>query len=141
LQPEGCGTLLYVLYEALSGTPVAAVQLDHPTADELVAWLQPYQELPFPVLATLSDGEDTIIAALRTCWPAAPHQRCQEHFLANLAEPVLDVDTQLRQRMREDLGSLPAVPTQSESPVTVVSDGPSTSPPFCPTLHISETES
>ena len=141
LQPEGCGTLLYVLYEALSGTPVAAVQLDHPTADELVAWLQPYRELPFPVLATLSDGEDTIIAALRTCWPAAPHQRCQEHFLANLAEPVLDVDTQLRQRMREDLGGLPAVPTQSESPVTVVSDGPSTSPPFCPTLHISETES
>ncbi len=76
LQPEGHGTLLYVLYEVLSGTPVAAAQLDHPTADELVKWLKPYQELFYPVLATLSDGEGTIIAALKTCWPDAPRQRC-----------------------------------------------------------------
>ena len=38
LQPEGSGTLLYVLYEVLSGTPVAGAQLDHPTADELQEW-------------------------------------------------------------------------------------------------------
>jgi hypothetical protein len=110
LQPEGHGSLLYVLYEVLSGTPVTGVQLEHATADELVRWLQPYQELPYPVLATLSDGEDAIIAALEQCWPAAPRQRCQEHFLANLAEPVLAVDAQLRQQMRDDLGGLPAVP-------------------------------
>ncbi len=76
LQPEGHGTLLYVLYEVLSGTPVAAAQFAHPTADELVKWLKPYQELFYPVLATLSDGEGTIIAALKTCWPDAPRQRC-----------------------------------------------------------------
>ena len=35
-------TLLYALHEVLGGTPVAGVQLDHPTEDELVAWLQPY---------------------------------------------------------------------------------------------------
>lgn len=52
LQPKGHGTLLYVLYEVLSGTPVAGVQLDHPTADELVEWLKSYQELPYKVLAT-----------------------------------------------------------------------------------------
>lgn len=60
LQTEGHGTLLYVLYEVLSGTPVAALQADHPTADELVKWMQPYRELPFKVLATLSGGEDTL---------------------------------------------------------------------------------
>jgi hypothetical protein len=64
LQPEGHGPLLYVLYEVLSGTPVAGVQLDHPTADDLVAWLRPYQALPYQVLATLSDGEKAIMAAL-----------------------------------------------------------------------------
>ena len=131
LQPEGHGTLLYVLYEVLSGTPVAAVQSDHPTTDELVEWLQPYRELPFAVLATLSDGEDTIIAALKTCWPEAPHQRCQEHVLANLAEPALEVDTQLRKRMRDDLGGLSAVPTQCESSVTLLNEGrPVSAPPF-----------
>ena len=29
LKLEGCGSLLYVLYEALSSTPVAALQVEH----------------------------------------------------------------------------------------------------------------
>ena len=110
LQPEGYGTLLYVLYEVLSGRPVAAWQSEHVTKQELVDWLQPYTELPFQVLATLSDGEDTLIAALKACWPQAPHQRCQAHFLNNLAEAVLDYDDHLRKNMRQDLGGLPGVP-------------------------------
>jgi len=135
LQPEGCGTALYVLYEALSGTPVSAIQLDHPTAEELSVWLKPYQKLPFPLLATLSDGEEAIIAAMKTTWPAAPHQRCQAHFLSNLAEPVLAVDTQLRKHMQEDLGGLPPVPAQSPAPekaaTSVKSEPPVVAPPFC----------
>ena len=110
LQPEGSGTLLYVLYEVLSETPVAAAQLTHASTQTLCDWLQPYRSLPFAALATLSDGEEAIIAALKTCWPAAPHQRCQAHFLNNLVEPVLNLDTKLRQQMRVDLGSLPKVP-------------------------------
>jgi hypothetical protein len=115
LQPEGHGSLLYVLYEALSGTPVGAMQMEQATAEKLSAWLQAYQG--YPVLATLSDGEDTLIAALKRTWAEAPHQRCQEHFLANLAEAVLDYDTQLRQAMRQNLGGLPQVPQNAqESP-------------------------
>jgi hypothetical protein len=134
LQPEGHGTLLYVLYEVLSGTPVAGIQIDHPTADDLVAWLGPYRALPYKVLATLSDGEKAIIAALETCWPDAPRQRCQEHYLGNLAEPVLKVDGKLQEWMRNDLGGLPAVPTEPETPP--VEDGSEQSmptSPFCKT--------
>jgi hypothetical protein len=110
LQPEGDGTLLYVLYEVLSGKPIAALQSVHVSEQELAEWLKPYQDLPFPVLATLSDGEASLVATLKSCWPQAPHQRCQAHFLSNLAEEVLDYDDQLRQNMRQDLGGLPAVP-------------------------------
>lgn len=124
LQPEGHGTLLYVLYEVLSGTPVAALQADHPTTDELVAWLQPYRTLPYAALATLSDGEDTLIAALKTCWPDAPHQRCQEHVLGNIAEGALKEDSRLRKQMREDLGGLAKVPMQCEAEVTLPNEGP-----------------
>lgn len=124
LQPEGHGTLLYVLYEVLSETPVSGIQLNHASTDQLCQWLKPYQEMPFDVLATLSDGEEAIISAMKTCWPQAPHQRCQSHFLGNLAEPVLEVDTRLRKRLREELGGLPAVPAQSDP-------SPGTSPPFC----------
>ena len=113
LQPEGHGSLLYVLYEVLSGKPVAALQREHLTEAELVEWLQPYQALPFQVMATLSDGEVTLVAALKSCWPEAPHQRCQAHFLNNLAEAVLDYDDQLRKNMRQDLGGLPPVPENS----------------------------
>jgi hypothetical protein len=159
LQPEGHGTLLYVLYEVLSGTPVAALQADHPTADELVEWMQAYRELPFKVLATLSDGEETLMAALKRCWPDAPHQRCQEHILGNLAEPVLEVDARLRQRMRDELGGLPAVPAEPASLVTGVREGqpaasspsepaamplrggrPTPAPPFCLPLGDDETQ-
>ena len=113
LQPEGHGSLLYVLYEVLSGKPVAALQREHLTEAELFEWLRPYQALPFEVLATLSDGEVTLVAALKSCWPEAPHQRCQAHFLNNLAEAVLDYDDQLRKNMRQNLGGLPPVPENS----------------------------
>jgi len=113
LQPEGCGSLLYVLYEVLSGTVVSAIQLEHASADRLAEWLQAYRQ--YPVLATLSDGEDTLIAALKKVWPAAPHQRCQEHFLGNVAEEVLDYDDQLRQDMRQSLGGLPKAKQNSGS--------------------------
>ena len=82
------------------------------TAEKLCEWLQEYQA--YPVLATLSDGEDTIIAALKKTWPEAPHQRCQEHFLANLTEAVMDYDTQLRQAMRQNLGGLPKAPKEAK---------------------------
>jgi hypothetical protein len=132
LKPEGHGTLLYVLYEVLSETPVGARVLDHPTADELAEWLRPYQALPFPVLATLSDGEEAILAAFRTCWPGVRPQRCQSHWLSNAAEPVLKVDTQLREQMRQDLGGLPAVPEQAEMPAQPTPSEPSPeAPPFC----------
>ncbi|MBD2215347.1 hypothetical protein H6G27_36925 [Nostoc linckia FACHB-104] len=43
LQPEGHGTLLYVLYEVLSGTAVSAIQLPQAPGQQLIEWLQPYQ--------------------------------------------------------------------------------------------------
>jgi hypothetical protein len=133
LQPEGHGTLLYVLYEVLSETAVGALQLDHPPAEELVAWMRPYQALPFPVLATLSDGEEAIVAALRSCWPSARLQRCQAHFLSNLAESVLPVDTLLREQLRADLGGLPAVPERAEAPLVAdaTANPPVEASPFC----------
>lgn len=114
LKPDGHGTWLYVLYEVLKGTPVSALQSDHPTAEELGKWLKPYRDLPYEVLATLSDGEDAIIAAFEASWPNAAHQRCQEHALGNIVEPVLKYDARLRQQMRQDLGGLPAVPELAE---------------------------
>jgi hypothetical protein len=124
MQPEMDGILLYVLYEVLSSTPVGAIQLTHPTQAALLAWLKPYRELPYPALATLSDGEKAIIEALQTSWPSAPHQRCQVHFLNNLVEGVLAYDTELGEWMRQDMGGLPKAPTRTQG------QGEDPPPPF-----------
>ena len=128
LQPEGDGTLLYVLYEAVSGTPVGAMAAAHASAAELSAWLHAAQQVPYRVLATLSDGEAAIGAALRTCWPSAPHQRCQVHVLNTIAASVLEHDVQLRRQMSEVLGDLGPLPSPAP-PVAAPSAG---TPPLSP---------
>lgn len=130
LQPEGHGTLLYVLYEVLSGTAVSAIQLPQAQGQQLIEWLQPYQKLPYKVLATLSDGEKSIIAAINSIWPTAPHQRCQAHFLSNLSESVLPLDTKLRQQLKADLDGLPKVPDYSERLRDLSSEQQRDSTPF-----------
>jgi len=89
LQPEGCGSLLYVLYEVLSSTPVAAIQVEHVTWTELAAWLKPYQEL---ALSGVGDafgwGRPRLRQPSRGCWPEAPTS-VADAFLGNLAQEVL----------------------------------------------------
>jgi hypothetical protein len=67
LQPEGHGSLLYVLYEILSGTVVSAIQLEGPNEEKIADWLRRYQQ--YPLLGSISDGEERIIAALQNVWP------------------------------------------------------------------------
>jgi hypothetical protein len=129
LQPEGSDPPLYVLYEVLSNTPISAIQEPNPTTERLQAWLQPYTHLHFAVLATLSDGEKAVVAALKTAWSAAPHQRCQLHFLNNVAKPALEVDAHLRQHLREELGALAAVPETTRPPAAPPSE-PMPAPPL-----------
>ena len=116
LQPEAHGTLLYVLYEVLSGTVVSGIQLTRASAQDIELWLAPFEALNYKVLATLSDGDPSLIEAFQNCWPDVPHQRCQLHFLTNLSEDVLPFDKQLRTALSKDLKGLPKVPEHSTTP-------------------------
>ncbi|MFN6567178.1 hypothetical protein [Dendronalium sp. ChiSLP03b] len=53
---------------------------------------------------------------MNSSWPDAAHQRCQAHFLSNLSESVLPLDTKLKQQLRADLDGLPKIPDDSERP-------------------------
>lgn len=130
LQPEGHGTLLYVLYEVLSGTVISGIQLTRASAKDIERWLAPFQALNYKVLATLSDGDPSMIEALQNCWPDAPHQRCQLHFLANLSEDVLPFDKQLRTALTEDLKGLAKVPEPSTTPEVTPAGTSSNAPLF-----------
>jgi len=112
LQPDGEGPQLYVLWEVLSGTPISGLLMDQADTPHLTAWLTDCRALigDFPILATLSDGEKALVAALKTVWSQAPHQLCQMHFMKNLSEPVHKDDQALRESLKAQLSPLPAVP-------------------------------
>jgi hypothetical protein len=130
LQPEAHGTLLYVLYEVLSGTVISGIQLTRASAKDIEIWLAPFQSLNYKVLATLSDGDPSLIEAFQKCWPEAPHQRCQSHFLTNLSEDVLPFDKQLRTALSEDLKGLAKVPGHSTTPEAKQAGSLTSSPLF-----------
>ncbi len=112
LRPDGDGPQLYVLWEVLSGTPIIGMLVDKADEPHLQAWLNEGLELigDLPILATLSDNEKALKAALKTVCPDAPHQLCQEHFMSNLSKPVHEDDRALCQGLKEHLSPLPPVP-------------------------------
>lgn len=67
---------------------------------------------------------------MNSTWSDAPHQRCQSHFLGNLSEAVLPLDTKLRQQLKADLDGLPQVPESSERPQDPSSKQQQDSTPF-----------
>jgi hypothetical protein len=115
LQPDQDGTQLYVLYEAISETTVAAAWLDKRDSEHLIGWLEPITKLKLTVFGTLSDGEEAEIQALKTLWPYSPHQMCLTHFLGNCAKPLREADKKLQQALRQGMGQLPSVPGDENS--------------------------
>lgn len=115
LQPDQDGTQLYVLYEAISETTVAAAWLDKRNSDHFIGLLKPYSELNLTVLATLSDGEDAEIKALKALWSDSPHQMCLTHFLGDCAKPIKEADQKLKAALRRGMGQLPPVPGDQNS--------------------------
>ena len=110
LKPDGCGGTLYVLYEVLGGTPVAAAWQEVADTIHLTAWLQQSEAADFKVLATMSDHEEALVIGLNTVWSDAKHQLCQEHFISGLSKPIHEADQQLQAILKKELRGLPKPP-------------------------------
>ena len=120
LEPEGAQEQLWVVREVLSGTILAVAWLPRVNATTLGVLLAPVvtllREADWPLLATVSDKQQVVVAALQDTWPTIPHQWCQAHYLRNVVKPIHDHDHALqvdlrrdiRQAMRTSLGALAA---------------------------------
>ena len=49
-----------------------------------------------PVRAWRSDKQEAFVKAIATEFPGIPHRYCQNHFVRDLAKPVLDMDSQAK---------------------------------------------
>ena len=67
------------------------------------------ERLGKPVRAWMSDKQDAFVKAIATEFPGIPHRYCQNHFVRDLAKPVLDMDSQAKVTMRSKVRGLRAI--------------------------------
>jgi hypothetical protein len=110
LQPEKGHETLYVVREvgrkrvwfaeALLSSNAAEVQRLLARAREWV------ERLGLPVRCWLSDKQDAFVTGVAAEFPDVPHRYCANHFLRDLAKPILDADSQAKVQMRTKVRGL-----------------------------------
>lgn len=107
LEPEGAQEQLWVVREVLTDTVLAAAWLPRVNTATLCQLLTPVKALlerhDWPLLATLSDKQEPLRAALEATLPDIPRQWCQAHYLRNAARPLYERDHALQTDLRRDV--------------------------------------
>jgi hypothetical protein len=113
LQPEKGHETLYVVRELNRKRIWFAEALLSSTADEIrrllhQAW-QWAQQLGVPVQLWLSDKQDAFVTGIAAEFPGVPHRYCVNHFLRDLAKPMLETDSHAKVQMRSKVRGLRAI--------------------------------
>src|SRR5467141_2145357 len=110
LQPEKGHETLYVVRELKSKRVWFAEPLLSSATQEVqrvIALARQWAErLAKPVGVWMSDKQDAFVQAIGTEFPNTPHRYCQNHFLRDLAKPVLELDSQTKVKMRRKVRGL-----------------------------------
>jgi hypothetical protein len=110
LQPEKGHETLYVVRELTQKRVWFAEALISATADQvgrLIAKAKEWAEsLDKPVGLWLSDKQDAFVTGIRAEFPDVPHRYCDNHFLRDVAKPVLEADSHAKVQMRKKVRGL-----------------------------------
>lgn len=110
LQPEKGHETLYVVRELRAKRVWFAQPLLSSAASEvrqLLAQARCWaQRLGLPVGLWVSDKQDALVTGIAAEFPGVPHRYCQNHFLRDLAKPVLEADSQAKVAMRRKIRGL-----------------------------------
>ena len=113
LQPEKGHETLYVVRELTRKRVWFAEPLLSSAEQEVhrvvVLARQWAERLAKPVRAWMSDKQDAFVKAIATECPGIPHRYGQNHFMRDLAKPVLDLDRQAKVTMRSKVRGLRAI--------------------------------
>jgi hypothetical protein len=113
LQPEKGHETLYVVRElgqkrvwfaeALLSSSAAEVQRVLARAR---AWVE---RLALPVRCWISDKQDAFVTGIAAEFPGVPHRYGSNHFVRDLAKPMLDADSHTKVQMRKQVRDLRAI--------------------------------
>ena len=110
LQPEKGHETLYVVRELTQKRVWFAEPLISATAQEvrrLIARAKQWVEsLDKKVGLWLSDRQDAFVTGIAAEFPDVPHRYCDNHFLRDVAKPVLEVDSHAKVTMRKKVRGL-----------------------------------
>jgi hypothetical protein len=110
LQPEKGHESLYVVRELTQQRIWFAEPLLSATASEvrrLIAKAKAWAEaLGKPVVLWLSDKQEAFVTAIAAEFEGVPHRYCANHFLRDVAKPVLEADSHAKVKMRKKVRGL-----------------------------------
>jgi hypothetical protein len=113
LQPEKGHETLYVVRELTRKRVWFAEPLLSATGDEVRRLIQKAkawaESLGKPVGLWMSDKQEAFVKAIAAEFPEVPHRYCDNHFLRDLAKPVLEADSHAKVRMRKKVRGLRAI--------------------------------
>jgi hypothetical protein len=110
LQPEKGHETLYVVRELTGKRVWFAAALISATADEvrrLITQAKQWADaLGKPVALWISDRQDAFVTGIAAEFPGVPHRYCDNHFLRDVAKPVLEADSHTKVQMRKKVRGL-----------------------------------
>jgi len=113
LQPEKGHETLYVVRELRGKRVWFAEPMLSSTADEVRRLIRKAKEwaeqLGKPVELWMSDKQDAFLSGIAAEFPDVPHRYCQNHFLRDLAKPMLTLDRHAKVQMRKKVRGLRAI--------------------------------
>jgi hypothetical protein len=80
--------VLYLAWDALSGTPLFGERKPFRSVDDLKPLLERVREMQVPVIGIVTDKEKGLVPAVSAVFPDVPYQFCHTHFLKNCAKPL-----------------------------------------------------
>ena len=110
LQPEKGHEALYVVRELTRKRVWFAEPLLSATEDEVRRLIRKAKEwaesLGTPVGLWMSDKQNAFVTGIAAEFPDVPHRYCDNHFLRDLARPVLEADSHAKVQMRQKVRGL-----------------------------------
>jgi hypothetical protein len=101
IQPDKGNETVYLVRDLITGRLLAAENLRLSDTPTIKALLQPIHDLNLPVIAAISDAQESLLQAIGGLWPDIPHQICQFHYLREASRPMYELDRGLRKQIRK----------------------------------------
>lgn len=110
LQPEKGHETLYVVRELNAKRMWFAEALLSSSADEVRRLLSQARtwamQVGLPVHLWLSDKQDAFVTGIAAEFPGVPHRYCVNHFMRDVAKPMLDAESHAKVKMRSKVRGL-----------------------------------